>query len=349
MFFSKSFDSYIERGNNHFQHNNLEAAFREFNKAVEVASNKTEQATAYFNRGRIYSRMGSIDAAIADFNRTASTAPVFSTTYLERGNCFQIKGDYLTAITDYDRVIALGIPEPDLAFVFLNRSAAYESVGNFTSALMDINRAIEMMADFMPAYEQRDKIQDKLQASGQPSSFSSEENTKTAEQLYQYGNAAHKQNDLISALALFSRAIELSIPNPSFHYLRGIVNAKLKRYKQSLSDLTTAIELHPQFPAALAERGLVYVELGEHSEALLDYDKAIEIDPTYAITHINKGSLLAIQKRWQDALHHLSTGIALKPTPEAYFNRAIVYEKLGDYHHAMEDRKVAESLFGAAT
>ncbi|HEY9641180.1 MAG TPA: tetratricopeptide repeat protein [Coleofasciculaceae cyanobacterium] len=349
MFFSKSFDSYIERGNNHFQHNNLEAAFREFNKAVEVASNRTEQATAYFNRGRIYSRMDNMDAAIADFDQVTSIVPIFSQTYLERGNCFQIKGDYFSAITDYDRVIALGIPEPDLAFVFLNRSAAYEAVGNFTYALVDANRAIEMMTDFMPAYEQRDKIQDKLQASGQPSSFSSEENTRTAEQLYQYGNAAHTQNDLISALALFSRAIELSDPNPSFYYLRGIVNAKPERYKESLSDLTTAIELHPQFPAALAERGLVYVELGEHSQALLDYDKAIEIDPTYAITHINKGSLLAIQERWQDALQYLNIGIALQPTPEAHFNRAIVYEKIGDYHHAMEDRKVAESLFNTAT
>jgi tetratricopeptide (TPR) repeat protein len=349
MFFSKSFDSYIERENNYFQHNKLEAAFREFNKAVEIASNKTEQATAYFNRGRTYSRMNSLDAAISDFERTASIAPVFSGAYLERGGCFHLKEDYFKAITDYDRVIALGMPEPDLAFVFLNRSDAFEAVGNFTYALMDVNQAIEMMPDCMPAYEKRDRIRNKLQASGQPSSFSLEEARKVAEQLYQHGNVAHKQNDLISALALFSRAIALSSPNPSFYYLRGIVNAKLKRYNQSLSDLTTAIDLHPQFPAALAERGLVCVELGEHSQALLDYDKAIEIDPTYAITHINKGSLLAIQERWQDALQHLSTGIALKPTPEAYFNRAIVYEKLGDYHHAMEDRKVAESLFGAAT
>ena len=180
MFFSKSFDSYIEQGNHHFQHNKLEAAFREFNKAAEVASNKTEQATAYFNRGRISSRMNNIDAAIADFNRTASIAPVFARTYLERGNCFQIKGDYLTAMTDYDRVIALGIPEPDLAFVFLNRSAAFEAIGNFTYALMDANRAIEMIADCMPAYEQRNRIQNKLPASGQPSSLSLEETSKEA-------------------------------------------------------------------------------------------------------------------------------------------------------------------------
>lgn len=349
MFFPRDFNSYVERGNQYLESQNFKAAFQEFNKAVGVASDEVEQVTAYFNRGRIYFRLNDLDAAIADFDHAASIIPVFPNTYLERGNCFQQKGDYLMAIMNYDFAAGLGLPGSNQALVFLNRSAAYEALGSLKSSLADINSAIAIVPEFTPAYEQRDKIQEKLHALGQSSLFSLEETTQAAEAFYEDGVAAHNEKALIPALALFSRAIEFSSPNPNCYYMQGIVNAKLKRYEQARADLNIAIELYPQFPAALAERGLVLVELGEYVKALLDYDKAIELDSTYAIAHINKGSLFAIQERWQDALQYLSAGIALQPSPEAHFNRAVVYEKLGDYHHAVEDRKIAESLFDAAT
>jgi tetratricopeptide (TPR) repeat protein len=57
MFFQRDFNSYIERGNQYLGRQNYKAAFQEFNKAVEVASDEVEQVTAYFNRGRIYFRL----------------------------------------------------------------------------------------------------------------------------------------------------------------------------------------------------------------------------------------------------------------------------------------------------
>jgi len=169
MFFSRDFNSYIDRGNNYLANQNFKAAFQEFNKAVDLASDEVEQVTAYFNRGRIYFRLNNLDAAIADFDCAVSIISVFPNAYLERGNCFQQKGDYHTAIMNYDFAAALGLPGSDQALVFLNRSAAYEAIGSLKSALADINSAIAIVPEFTPAYEQRDKIQEKLRDLGQSS------------------------------------------------------------------------------------------------------------------------------------------------------------------------------------
>lgn len=327
----------LEGGNHYFQENNLQAALTEFNKAVELSSNKTEEAAAYFNRGRTYSRLENMDAALADFNHLVQIAPVFPLLYLERGNCFVLKGDYYTAITDFDRAVALLPDGIDRAMAYLNRAGTCERLGDLQNALADINRALDTAPEFTPAYGERESIQAKIRSSGQNEQLTSERVIEATKFFYQHATAAHDKNNLVDALALYSRAIEFSGQYPSIYYGRGVVNAKMQRYQEALIDLNKAIELKPQFPAALAERGLVHVELCNDSQAMQDYDSAIEIDPTYAIAHINKGSLLALQERWKDALKSLDEGIKLKPSPEAYFNRAACCEKLGDYHCAIHN------------
>jgi tetratricopeptide (TPR) repeat protein len=327
----------LERGHRYFQEKNLQAALTEFNKAVVLSSSKTEEAAAYFNRGRTYSRLENVDAAIADFDHLVQIAPAFPLLYLERGNCFVLKRDYYTAITDYDRAVALLPDGIERAMAYLNRAGTCERLGDLQNALADINRALDTAPEFTPAYGERERVQAEIRSLGQNEQLTSEQVIKATKYFYHHATAAHDKNNLVDALALYSRAVEFSGRQPSIYYARGVVNAKLRRYQQALIDLNKAIELKPQFPAALAERGLVYVELRNDSQAMQDYDSAIEIDPTYALAHINKGSLLALQEKWKDALKSLDEGIKLRPSPEAYFNRAASYEKLGDYRCAIDN------------
>ena len=70
-----NFDTYTERGSEFLQDGNFEAALQEFDKAVNLASNVAEEASAYLNRGRVFNRLHNSTAALQDLNRVAEMSP----------------------------------------------------------------------------------------------------------------------------------------------------------------------------------------------------------------------------------------------------------------------------------
>lgn len=98
--------------------------------------------------------------------------------------------------------------------------------------------------------------------------------------------------------------------------------------------------------ATQVNMGILLMRSGGHESALAAYDRAIELQPELAEAHINRGACLIHLSRPEDAIAALSKSIDLgtKHLPDALYNRAIAYERLGDIKPAYKDFKRAADL-----
>jgi tetratricopeptide (TPR) repeat protein len=98
------------------------------------------------------------------------------------------------------------------------------------------------------------------------------------------GSAYMSKGDMDSAIADFSRAIELDPQNPSTYSARGFVYFNKGEHERAIKDFTKAIELLPNAGALRVStnyqmRGLAYEKMHNADLAIADFRRALEINP----------------------------------------------------------------------
>ena len=86
------------------------------------------------------------------------------------------------------------------------------------------------------------------------------------------------KGDFDSAVADYSKAIELRSMEPSVYLNRGIAHLNKKNYDLSIQDFNKVIELDPKQSTAYLNRGNSFEKKGEIQKALNDYQKAFDLD-----------------------------------------------------------------------
>ncbi len=95
--------------------------------------------------------------------------------------------------------------------------------------------------------------------------------------------------------------------------------------------------------ATHVNRGIIHNERGEYSLALVDFELAIGLRPDLAEAYTSRGVALLGQANYQAAVDQLTLALTFSPEDpaKAYYNRAIAYEELGDFHAAYADYRAA--------
>lgn len=98
--------------------------------------------------------------------------------------------------------------------------------------------------------------------------------------------------------------------------------------------------------ATFTNRGVLHLQRREAQEALADMDAAIALRADLGATHVNRGAALILLGRSAEAVAAIDQGIALGTDDphEAYFNRGIAHEELGDLTAAYRDYTQAAAL-----
>lgn len=102
------------------------------------------QAQAALDRGFDYAIEGDLDSAFLEFEKAIELNPDFAAAYDARGTVHLERGLLDLAIADYDRAIEL---DPNISIFFGDRGLAYMRNGDFDRAIRDLEKVLEMEDD----------------------------------------------------------------------------------------------------------------------------------------------------------------------------------------------------------
>ena len=113
------------------------------------------------------------------------------------------------------------------------------------------------------------------------------EEYKAYQQHIKSASAAFQKKDYPTAIANYSKAIEMSPFEVNNYYNRGISYYKSGKEKEAEADFDKVIVMDSRMSSAYVYRGLCRENLRKYKEALSDYTKALELKPNDAAVHNN--------------------------------------------------------------
>lgn len=116
------------------------------------ALNLTNRAATFTNRGVLRMRQGKLDAALSDYAASKRISPGSGPTWLNEGAAYILKQDYNSALVSLDRAIELD--SLDLYAAYYNRALARERTGDVEGAYYDFLKSKELNPDYKPTDEQ---------------------------------------------------------------------------------------------------------------------------------------------------------------------------------------------------
>jgi tetratricopeptide (TPR) repeat protein len=171
--------------------------------------------------------------------------------------------------------------------------------------------------------------------------YSSEKDFITS---YNLGIEHYNNNQYKEAIQCFTKTLQLNPEYENAYYNRALCYDKEKQYDQAIFDYTKVIELRPENSNAYHNRGIDYGEQKKYDLAIQDLNKSIELNPQ-SDSYYALGFTYSSIRQYQWALENLSKAIKLNPhNREAYYQRGLVYQLLGQEERAIIDFNKAKTL-----
>jgi tetratricopeptide (TPR) repeat protein len=151
-----------------------------------------------------------------------------------------------------------------------------------------------------------------------------------------------KKANLDSAIADFTKAIEINPKDVVAYGNRGLAWHKKGDYDKAIADFTKVTEIDPKYAPTYYNRGLTWEKKGDYDKAIADYSKAIEIDPKLGWAYNNRGNAWSNKGDLNKAIADFTKAIGINPNyAEAYYNRGLAWHKKGELDKAKADRDKA--------
>lgn len=154
-----------------------------------------------------------------------------------------------------------------------------------------------------------------------------------------------ERGDTSGAIKVFQKAVEYDQQFFEAYMQLGVL-FQMQNNKLALEYFNNALRVKPNAEDALYGRGLWYQDHNEINKAIQDYTTIIQINPKNKNAHFNLGYIhQSLLKVYSEAAKHYSRAIEADPTyVEAYYNRGVCYETLGNISMARPDYEKALEL-----
>jgi len=163
-------------------------------------------------------------------------------------------------------------PEP-----YLKRGMLYLKMNKLDSALVDMNKTIQLDSTQTLAYFSRALVRNsKKNINGALNDFNKVLSIEPQNALTLYNRALLRSSigDYNNALNDYNSVAALNPNNVLIYYNRGGVYYEMGNFKESIKDFTKAIELYPDFANAYLNRSVAKRQLNDEKGAYLDYETA---------------------------------------------------------------------------
>ncbi len=266
---------------------------------------KNSLALSHYIMAGVYERLGDIDKAIQEYEKSLESGSDNSLTHIKLAASYIKKGNNQKAIGELK--IASGL-DPE----------AVEP-----HAILALLYALEEKADLATSeYELALKNASKL-------------DPKNTDIYRSLGVVYLQQKRFKEAKDVYRVILDLSPEDAEAHFYLANIYDTLNEDQLAEAELKKAIELNPQYPEALNYLGYMYVEQSRNLvQAELMIKKALAIDPDNGAYVDSLGWLYFKKGRTQEALKELEKAATLLDDPEIYSHLGDVYFKMGDVNKA---------------
>jgi tetratricopeptide (TPR) repeat protein len=96
---------------------------------------------------------------------------------------------------------------------------------------------------------------------------------------YNRGNAYGKKGDDDSAIADYSRAIQLRPDYAKAFHNRGDAYMRKGDYDRAIADFSQAIQFEPEYARAFGNRGFAYMRKRDYDHAIADFERYLQLEP----------------------------------------------------------------------
>ena len=150
----------------------------------------------------------------------------------------------------------------------------------YMEALLNLNKAIEVDANYSQAYFVRGNIKDAFDdrhGAMKDYNHAIEKNPKFSDAFFARGNVKLKLQDYYGAIDDYSSAIALNENYIDAYFQRGKAKQFLQAYEDAINDCSKIIQLHPKNIDAYFMRGILRIDFGDMKNGCLDLSKAGEL------------------------------------------------------------------------
>jgi tetratricopeptide (TPR) repeat protein len=229
--------------------------------------------------------------------------PILTKSAFEAGLRFLAKGDYETARVQFELVTR---QEPTAADAYYYIGESYRFEANYEKAREAYQQAIEVNANFAPAYLGRARATLALDPD------------------------ADVLADLDAAVGLDPFFAEAYIE-------RGAYLIDRDRADEALSDLETAIELNPNSPLAWMYLAQAQLAEGDAEKALQSALKANQLDMTLVPVYLTLAQAYVATGQTGEAAAVLQTYLVYEPDDvHAFLTLGTAYNSIGEYQSAID-------------
>lgn len=155
-------------------------------------------------------------------------------------------------------IIFNSFPQGQIATQYKEKGTKFAKEGNYTEAIENLNKAIQIEPNYAAAYNNRGIVRMELK-------------------------------EYEEAISDFTQAIKINNQDPAYYINRAITWEKIDEIHDAIDDYGSAIDLEPYNPEYYVKRGVLYDKLKEYKNAVEDFNMAIKFDEDNADYYYFRG------------------------------------------------------------
>ncbi|WP_323756296.1 tetratricopeptide repeat protein [Roseivirga sp.] len=153
---SEMIEKWIKEGVKHCENAKFEEGVKCFNKALEKEPNHT---TGLHNRARALSRIGQLEAALADFEKLTQLFPCHASFIGDYAVALHLNDKNDLALVHFEKALQL---EPTNPYRYSSRAFFKDRTGDLEGAIADYEKAVEMDPEDAIALNNKGLVEEKL-------------------------------------------------------------------------------------------------------------------------------------------------------------------------------------------
>lgn len=157
---------------------------------------------------------------------------------------------------------------------------------------------------------------------------------------FKKGLEAFENEEYKDAVEYYSKQLKTN-RNANIYFNRALAYYYLEKYSNSIEDCTIALNEDPNDFEAWYYRGMAYYKVGDFEKAISDSKKSLDLNPNYLQTYTTLGLCYSGLENHEEAIRIFDYALNIKESSLLYYNKALVYQKIGMFSEAEKDFSLA--------